>query len=94
MKSKGLSDAQITMLMDAFLERAKSMSSVEIDFFINNINNDYAVSGDLYLYTVSGTVKTAKGTAQYRMLSDQAAAGGPPPAGGGAPSSGDVIKLQ
>ncbi|WP_192822740.1 hypothetical protein [Rufibacter sp. LB8] len=93
MKSKGLSDAQITMLMDAFLERAKSMSTVEIDFYVNNSANDYSVSGDLYLYTVSGTIKTEKGTAQYRMLADQANAGGPPPTGGGAPSSG-TIKLN
>lgn len=94
MKSKGLTEAQISTLMDAFLERAQSMSKVEIDFYVNNQNNDYAVSGDLYLYTVSGTVKTAKGTAQYRMLADQAAAGGPPATGGGAPSTGGVIKLQ
>ena len=94
MKSKGLTEAQITILMDAFLERAKSMSKVEIDFYINNTMNDYSVSGDLYLYTVSGSVKTKKGTAQYRMLADQAAAGGPPPTGGGAPSSGQIISLS
>lgn len=94
MKSKGLSEAQITMLMDAFLERAKSMSTVEIEFYVNNSFNDYSVSGDLYLYTVSGTVKTSKGTSQYRMLADQAAAGGPPPSGGGAPSTGKIIPLS
>ena len=92
MTSKGLTETQITMLMDAFLERAKSMSSVKIEFYVNNTNNDYAVSGDLYLYTVSGTVKTQKGTHQYRMLADQAAAGGPPPSGGGAPSTGIILK--
>lgn len=94
MISKGLTEEQITMLMDAFLERAKNMSTVEIDFYINNTNNDYSVSGDLYLYTVSGTIQTEKGTAQYRMLADQASAGGPPPTGGGAPSSGKVIPLN
>lgn len=93
MKSKGLTEEQITKLMDAFLEKAKQMSTVNIDFYVNNSANDYAVSGDLYLYTVSGTIKTEKGTAQYRMLADQASAGGPPPAGGGAPSSG-TIKLN
>ncbi|WPQ62339.1 hypothetical protein SIO70_28675 [Chitinophaga sancti] len=93
MKSKGLSDAQITLLMEAFLERASKMSTVSLDFYINNSANDYAVSGDLYLYTLSGTIKTEKGTQQYRMLANQAAAGGPPPTGGGAPSSGNVIKL-
>ncbi len=94
MKSKGLTETQITMLMDAFLERAKNMSVVEIDFYVNNSANDYSVSGDLYLYTVSGSIQTEKGTSQYRMLADSASAGGPPPAGGGAPSSGNIIKLN
>ncbi len=94
MRSKGLTDAQVTTLMDAFLERAKKMSTVEINFYVNNTNNDYAVSGDLYLYTVSGSIQTAKGTAQYRMLADQAAAGGPPPTGGGASSAGTIIPLS
>jgi hypothetical protein len=69
------------------------MSTVEINFYINNSANPYSVSGDLYLYNVSGTIKTEKGTAQYRMLADSASAGGPPPSGGGAPASG-VIKLN
>lgn len=94
MKSKGLTEAQITTLMDAFLEKAKKMSSVEIDFYINNSANDYSVSGDLYLFTVSGSIQTEKGTSQYRMLADQASAGGPPPSGGGAPSSGNIIPLN
>ncbi|MBT2623456.1 MULTISPECIES: hypothetical protein [Chryseobacterium] len=93
MKSKGLTEAQITTLMNAFLEKAKNMSSVKIDFYVNNSANDYSVSGDLYLYTVSGSISTEKGTSQYRMLADQASAGGPPPSGGGAPSSG-TIKLN
>lgn len=94
MKSKGLKEDQITALMNAFLEKAKNMSVVEIDFYVNNSANDYSVSGDLYLYTISGSISTEKGTAQYRMLADQAAAGGPPPAGGGAPSSGKIIPLN
>jgi hypothetical protein len=94
MKSKGLTEEQINKLMDAFLVRAQHMSKVEIEFFVNNTNNDYAVSGSLYLYTVSGSVKTSKGTQQYRMLADQAAAGGPPPTGGGAPASGKIIPLS
>ncbi|MBK1897337.1 hypothetical protein [Chryseobacterium paridis] len=93
MKSKGLTEGQITTLMNAFLEKAKNMSSVKIDFYVNNSANDYSVSGDLYLYTVSGSISTEKGTSQYRMLADQASAGGPPPSGGGAPSSG-TIKLN
>jgi hypothetical protein len=94
MKSKGLTENQITMLMDAFLENAKKMSSVQIDFYVNNEQNDYSVSGDIYLYTVSGTIKTEKGTHEYRLLADQAAAGGPPSSGGGAPSSGKIIPIK
>lgn len=81
------------MLMEAFLERAKNMSVVEIDFYINNSKNDYSVEGDFYLYTLSGTITTEKGSTQYRMLADNGAAGGPPPTGGGAPSTGGIIKL-
>jgi len=94
MKSKGLTEGQITQLMDAFLDVAVKMSSVQIEFYVNNQNNDYSVSGDLYLYTVSGSISTEKGTQEYRMLADQAAAGGPPPTGGGAPASGQVISLN
>ncbi len=94
MLSKGLTEAQISELMDAFLERATNMSRVQIDFFVNNELNDYSVSGDLYLYTVAGTVKTTKGTAQYRMLADNAAAGGPPASGGGAPATGKTMTLR
>ncbi|MQT15125.1 hypothetical protein [Segnochrobactrum spirostomi] len=93
MESMGLSSEQISKLMDAFLEFAKQMSTVEIDFFVNNTNSDYSVSGDLYLYTLSGSISTQKGTQQYRMLADQASAGGPPPSGGGAPSTGQIIQL-
>lgn len=94
MRSKGLTEKQISTLMDAFLKRAESMSTVKIEFFVNNTNNDYSVSGDLYLYTVSGQVKTSKGTAQYRLLGNQGSAGGPPATGGGAPSAGNVIPLN
>ncbi|MCQ0988500.1 hypothetical protein [Jiella marina] len=94
MKSKGLTEAQITQLMDTFLDVASKMSSVQINFYVNNQDNDYSVSGDLYLYTVSGSISTEKGTQEYRMLADQAAAGGPPPTGGGAPASGQVISLN
>ncbi|NYF78555.1 hypothetical protein [Granulicella arctica] len=94
MKSKGLTDDQITQLMTAFLDLATKMSTVEIDFYVNNLENDYSVSGDLYLYTVSGSIKTEKGTQQYRMLADDAAAGGAPATGGGAPSTGKIIPLN
>jgi len=89
----GLTSEQITKLMDAFLERAKSMSKIQLQFTINNSANDYSVDGNFYLYTISGQISTKKGDSQYRMLASEGAAGGPPPTGGGAPSSGKVIKL-
>jgi hypothetical protein len=84
MKSKGLTDEQVNKLMDAFLKMATTMSKVELDLNIDNRKNDYSVSGDLSLYTISGTVKTDKGTHQYRMLANKGNVGG---AAGKAPAS-------
>ena len=89
MHSLGLTADQISTLMDAFLNVAQKMSHVELDFTIDNSANDYSVSGDLQLYTIAGEIKTAKGTAQYRLLADQGTAGN-----GTAPASGKVIPLS
>ena len=93
MKSKGLTDGQIDKLMDAFLDIATNMSYVEINFDVNNSDNDYSVSGDLYLYTLSGSIQTEKGTQQYRMLADKGSAGDVP-SKGGAPAEGKIIALN
>jgi hypothetical protein len=93
MLSKGLTDEQINTLMDAFMTVATNMSAVEIEFTVYNQNSDYSVSGDLYLWTVSGTIQTDKGTAEYRLLADQGNAGDPP-GEGGAPASGKIIPLN
>ncbi|GGA09108.1 hypothetical protein [Okeania sp. KiyG1] len=95
MESAGLSEEQISQLMEAFLAKAQQMSSVSIDFYVNNEPNDYSVSGNLYLYTLSGQIQTGKGSHQYRMLADKASAGAPPPPpNGSAQSTGEILPLQ
>lgn len=42
-------------------EVEKSLSYVELDCKVDNHHNDYSVSGDLQLYTIS----TKKGTAEF-----------------------------
>lgn len=94
MRSKGLTEDQITMLMQTFLERASKMSTVELDFTVNNTNNDYAVEGNFFMYTVVGEVTSGSETKQYRLLADQGSAGGPPPTGGGAPAAGNYLAIN
>ncbi|KAN0034485.1 hypothetical protein ACTFIV_001003 [Dictyostelium citrinum] len=77
MHSSGLSDAQITTIVNELFKLAENMSHVELNLECDNTNFDYDVSGSVYLYTIAGTVKTDKGTKQYRMLADQGTAGGP-----------------
>lgn len=93
MKQKGLTEVQITELMNAFLDIASKRNEVEINFDVDNSMNDYSVSGDLYLYTLSGSIQTEKGTQQYRMLADRGNAGDLP-SHGGAPAEGEVIALN
>lgn len=87
MESWGLTPEQITKIIDKMFEIASKMSHVKLDFEIDNSANDYAVSGDLYLYTISGSVKTEKGTRQYRVLADKGSAAG-------APATGSIIPLS
>jgi hypothetical protein len=89
MTNLGLTKEQITKIIDSMFEMAKKMSRVQLDFTIDNSKNDYNVSGDLQLYTISGTINSSKGTAQYRMLADQGTAGG-----GSASAKGDIIPLS
>ena len=89
MHSKGLTDAQITKIIDEMFNIAKKMSQVELDFTIDNTANDYSVSGDLQLYTISGKISTTKGTTEYRFLADRGSAGQ-----GAAPAAGNIIPLS
>lgn len=89
MHSMGLTDEQVTTIINQMLEIAQKMSHVELDFTIDNTANDYSVSGDLQLYTISGKISTSKGTAEYRMLSNSGSAGQ-----GTAPATGNIIPLS
>lgn len=89
MKSMGLTDEQITMIIEEMFKIAQQMSHVELDFTIDNTNNDYSVSGDLQLYTIAGEITTSEGTSQYRLLADRGSAGQ-----GTAPAEGKIIPLS
>jgi hypothetical protein len=67
----GLSEENIRTIVNAMAEDAKQMSSVEIDFNVLNADNDYAVSGNLMIYTISGVIATKNGQYQYRFLADK-----------------------
>lgn len=91
MHSLGLTDDQVTKIIEGLFEAAQKMSHVELDFTIDNTENDYSVSGDLQLYTMSGKITTSKGTSQYRLLANKGTAGS---GGETAPAEGKVIPLS
>lgn len=75
MSGFGLNNAQIDKVVDELFKAAQKMSSVELEFTIDNTENDYSVSGDLQLYTIGGKISTSKGTTEYRMLANRGTAG-------------------
>ena len=89
MNSMGLTEAQVSTIVDRLFDIASEMSNVELDFTIDNTANDYSVSGDLQLYTIAGQVTTSKGTREYRFLANRGSAGG-----GTAPAEGKIIPLS
>lgn len=91
MTSSGLTDEQITIIIQKMTDLASQMSAVELDLEIDNTANDYDVTGNLLLYTISGTISTSKGTFQYRMLADQGTAGS---GNSTAPSTVNTIPLN
>ena len=91
MNSMGLTDKQVTTIIEKLFDLASNMNHVELDFTIDNTANDYSVSGDFELYTISGEVTTSKGTRQYRMLANKGSAGS---SGEQAPAKGKVIPLS
>lgn len=93
MKSKGLTDEQISTLINAFVKVAAEMSTVEAVVEIDNRNGDFPVSGNMYFYTISGQVTTGKETYSYQMISDKGNAGAKP-GEGGAPADADIIPFN
>lgn len=91
MSGFGLSEAQITEIINKMAEMATTMSKVQLDLTIDNSRNGYNVSGNLMLYTVAGSIQTANGQTQYRMLADKGTAGSDDST---APAAADIIPLN
>jgi hypothetical protein len=91
MSGFGLSEDNIKTIINAMAAAAAKMSHVEIDFTVDNTQNDYAVSGSLLLYTIAGTIQTANGQTQYRLLANKGTAGA---SDSQAPASGNIIPLN
>ncbi|KAN0039561.1 hypothetical protein ACTA71_007358 [Dictyostelium dimigraforme] len=77
MHSCGLTQEQISIIINELYKMAEKMDHVELNLECDNGAFEYEVSGSIYLYTIAGTVKTAKGTKHYRMLSHEGTAGSP-----------------
>jgi hypothetical protein len=67
----GLSEENIKTIVSAMSEVAKKMSNIQLDINILNRDNDYAVSGNLLIYTLAGTIKVGNEQHQYRVLSNR-----------------------
>ncbi|KAN0039562.1 hypothetical protein ACTA71_007359 [Dictyostelium dimigraforme] len=93
MHSCGLTEEQVTTIINELFKLAENMNHVELNLECDNTAFDYDVSGSVYLYTISGTVKTSKGTKQYRMLADQGTAGSPDK-DNSPPVKGKIIPLK
>jgi hypothetical protein len=75
MSGFGLSEENQRTIVSAMSEVAKNMSKVDAKIHVKNAANDYAVSGNMIVFTISGTVKTSNQQYQYRMIANQGLAG-------------------
>jgi hypothetical protein len=87
----GLSEDNIKTIVAAMAADAQKMSHVELDFDIMNAANDYAVSGNLLLYTIAGQISSQNQQYQYRMLANKGTAGSGDQT---APAEGKIIPLS
>lgn len=71
----GLSEENQRTIISAVSEIAKTISRVAVQIHVKNSANNYAVSGNMIVYTISGTVSTGSEQSQYRMIADQGLAG-------------------
>ena len=88
MSGYGLSEQNQRVITEKMMDLAQKMSSVDLDFTIDNTANDYPVSENLQLYTLSGEITTAYATKQFLVLSDKGVAG---KLGYGAPAAGKIL---
>jgi hypothetical protein len=71
MRGFGLSEENIRTIISAMADIARNMSNVKLDINVRNSRNNFAVSGNLLVYTMAGTIKLGNEQLQYRMLSNQ-----------------------
>lgn len=91
MRGFGLSEDNIKTIVQAMAEIAKTMSRVQLNITVHNSNHNYAVSGNLLIYTVAGSIKTGNQQTQYRMLANEGTYGSGSKT---APATVDVIPLN
>lgn len=75
MRGFGLSEQNIQTIVSAMTEIAKNMSHVELEITVLNSHNNYAVSGNVLVYTIAGALRTANKQTQYRLIGDEGVAG-------------------
>lgn len=71
----GLSEENQRTIVSAMSEVAKNMSKVACKVHVKNALNNYAVSGNMIVFTIAGTVRTNNQQYQFQMIADQGLAG-------------------
>lgn len=75
MHSMGLTDEQISTIIDKVFTLAQKMSDIKVDLEVDNTAFDYPVAGDLDIYTIGGEVTADKKTRNFRFLADKGTVG-------------------
>jgi hypothetical protein len=75
MSGFGLSEENQRTIVNAMCDIAKNMSKVDAKIHVRNAANDYAVSGNMIVFTISGTVTANNQQYQWRMIANQGLAG-------------------
>jgi hypothetical protein len=91
MSGFGLSEENQRTIVSAMSEIAKNMSRVGVKIHVHNSANDYAVSGNMIVFTIAGTVVTQNQQSQYRMIAKQGVAGTGDQT---APTSNEIVPLN
>ncbi len=71
----GLSEENQRTIVGAMAEIAKTMSKVDAQIHVKNAANNYAVSGNMIVFTIAGTVTSNNQQYQYRMIANEGLAG-------------------
>jgi hypothetical protein len=71
----GLSEENQRTIVNAMTEIAKNMSRVAVDVHVRNSANDYAVGGNMIVFTIAGSVRVNNQTRQWRMIANKGVGG-------------------